>query len=175
MFEMTERRIVQITLVGDPERIAELFCTDLHRCQAGLPATTQEVMTMSDKDLRGWYIRYGQALNAHEFDRMDEFINDEVVLNGHLGTREDVVAVLEGIVDAVPDIHWKADELLFDRNAIAVRAINTGTPTKEWLGVPPTGASFKIVEYAIYQVSNGRFSHMTNLHDSAEMRRQLTA
>lgn len=130
---------------------------------------------MTATDLRAWYLRYAEALNAHEFDRMDEFINDDVLLGGEMGRREDVVAVLRGIVEAVPDIHWEFKELLIDRDGIAVRAINTGTPTKEWLGVVPTGNSFEIVEYAIYKVRNGRFVQMTNLHDSAEMRRQLTA
>lgn len=129
---------------------------------------------MTDNDLRGWYMRYAEALNAHEFDGMDEFINDEVLLGGVPGTRDDVVNTLKGIVDAVPDIRWEVEELLFDRDGIAVRAINTGTPAKEWLGVPPSGASFKIVEYAIYKVEDGRFVQMTNLHDSAEMQRQLT-
>ncbi|MEU7757584.1 ester cyclase [Micromonospora aurantiaca (nom. illeg.)] len=78
-------------------------------------------------------------------------------------------------VDAVPDLRWEVKELLFDRDRIAVRAINYGTPVKEWLGVPPSGASFEIVEYAIYKVSDGRFVQMTALHDSAEMLRQLTA
>ncbi|MFD8507985.1 ester cyclase [Streptomyces sp. NPDC059687] len=130
---------------------------------------------MTQSDLRDWYMRYVDALNAHEFDRMHEFINDEVLLGDQSGTRDDVVAVLKGIVDAVPDIRWEVDELLFDRDGIAVRATNTGTPVKEWLGVPPSGASFKIVEYAIYKVRDGRFVQMTNLHDSAEMLRQLTA
>jgi len=130
---------------------------------------------MTGSDLRDWYMRYAEALNAHRFDHMDEFIHDEVLLGGRPGTRDDVVTVLKGIVDAVPDIRWEVDELLFDRDGIAVRAINTGTPAKEWLGVPPSGASFRIVEYAIYQVRDGRFVQMTNLHDSAEMRRQLTA
>ncbi|MGQ5652903.1 ester cyclase [Streptomyces sp. NPDC003631] len=130
---------------------------------------------MTQSDLRDWYMRYVDALNAHEFDRMHEFINDEVLLGDQSGTRDDVVAVLKGIVDAVPDIRWEVAELLFDRDGIAVRATNTGTPVKEWLGVPPSGASFKIVEYAIYKVRDGRFVQMTNLHDSAEMLRQLTA
>jgi len=130
---------------------------------------------MADDGLRSWYSRYAAALNAHEFDGMDEFIDDQVLLGGEPGTRDDVVTVLKGIVDAVPDIHWEVEELLFDRDGIAVRAINTGTPTKEWLGVPPSGASFEIVEYAIYKVRDGRFVQMTNLHDSAEMLRQLTA
>ncbi|MFI0822054.1 ester cyclase [Streptomyces sp. NPDC021098] len=106
---------------------------------------------MADNGLRGWYMRYVEALNAHEFDVMDEFINDEVLLCGVPGTRDDVVNTLKRIVDAVPDIHWEVEELLFDRDGIALRAINTGTPVKEWLGVPPSGASFEIVEYAIYK------------------------
>jgi steroid delta-isomerase-like uncharacterized protein len=106
---------------------------------------------------------------------MDEFIHDRVLLGGEPGTRDDVVANLTEIVDAVPDMHWEVDELLLDRDGIAVRAINTGTPTKKWLGVPPSGASFKIVEYAIYKVADGRFTHMTNLHDSSEVIRQLRA
>jgi len=130
---------------------------------------------MTENGLYDWYMRYAAALNAHELDGMDEFINDTVLLSGEPGTRDDVVTVLKGIVEAVPDIHWEVKELLFDRDGIAVRAINTGTPAKEWLGVPPSGASFEIVEYAIYKVSNGRFTQMTNLHDSAEMLRQLTA
>ncbi|MCO1616042.1 MULTISPECIES: ester cyclase [Micromonospora] len=130
---------------------------------------------MTQNDLRNWYLRYVAALNAHEFDGMDEFINDTVMLNGEPGTRDDVIAVQKHDVDAVPDLRWKVEELLFDRDRIAVRAINYGTPVKEWLGVPPSGASFEVVEYAIYKVSDGRFVQMTALHDSAEMLRQLTA
>jgi len=130
---------------------------------------------MTADGLRDWYMRYIAALNAHQLDGMDEFIADEVLLGGEPGTRDAVVTVLKGIVDAVPDIHWQVEELLFDRDGIAVRLTNTGTPAKEWLGVPPSGASFKIVEYAIYKVRDGRFVQMTNLHDSAEMIRQLAA
>ncbi|WP_208648703.1 ester cyclase [Micromonospora inaquosa] len=120
-------------------------------------------------------MRYIAALNAHEFDGMDEFVSEEVLLSGEPGTRDAVVEVLKGIVDAVPDFHWKVEEMLFDRDGIAVRLTNTGTPAKEWLGVKPSGASCKTAEYAIYKVRDGRFIHMTNLHDSAAIFRQLTA
>ena len=130
---------------------------------------------MTDHDLRTWYLRYIATLDAHELDRMDEFVADEVMLNGEADTRSAVVADMKSIIDAVPDFHWEVSELLLDRDRIAARVINTGTPVKEWLGVPPTGASFEIVEYAIYKVRNGRFVQMTNLHDSADVRRQLTA
>ena len=130
---------------------------------------------MAENDLRSWYLRYAEALNRHELDGMDEFINDEVQLDGLPGKREDVVAALKGIFDAVPDFHWEIKELLIDRDRIAVRVINTGTPVKEWLGVPATGKSFEIAEHVIYTVGDGRFVKMVNLHDSAELRRQLTA
>ncbi len=130
---------------------------------------------MTDHALKDWYLRYVAALNAHEFDGMDEFIADEVMLNGEPGTRDDVIAVQREDIDAVPDLHWEVEELLFDRDRIAVRAINTGTPVKEWLGVAASGVSFEIVEYAIYRVADGRFVQMTALHDSADLLAQLTA
>jgi predicted ester cyclase len=129
---------------------------------------------MSDSELRGFYLRYLEELNAHRFERMDEFIDDRTTLNGEPATRDDLVAVQKADVDAVPDLHWELKELLFDGDRLAARLVNTGTPAKEWLGVTPTGASFEIVEYAIYQVHNGRFVHMTALHDAGELRRQLT-
>ncbi len=129
---------------------------------------------MSEADLKSWYLQYVAALDGRRLDRMDQFIADEVVLNGDPGTRSDVVADMRSILDAVPDMHWEVQELLLDRDRIAVRAVNTGTPEKEWLGVPPTGRSFEIVEYAIYRVRDGRFVEMTNLHDSADVLRQLT-
>jgi predicted ester cyclase len=128
---------------------------------------------MSDSELRAFYLRYVEELNAHRFDSMNEFIDEHTTLNGEPATRDDLLAVQKADVDAVPDLHWELKELLIDGDRLAVRAVNTGTPVKEWLGVAPTGASFEIVEYAIYQVRDGRFVHMTALHDASELRRQL--
>ncbi|ADI12924.1 hypothetical protein SBI_09806 [Streptomyces bingchenggensis BCW-1] len=129
---------------------------------------------MSDGDLRAFYLRYIEELNAHKFDGMGKFINDRTTLNGEPATRDDLIAVQKQDVDAVPDLHWELKELLFDSDRLAARLINTGTPVKEWLGVAPTGASFEIVEYAIYQLRDGRFVHMTALRDAGELHRQLT-
>ncbi len=130
---------------------------------------------MSESNLNDWYLQYVAALDGRELDKMDQFVADDVVLNGTPGRRDDVVADMRSILDAVPNMHWEVDELLVDRDRIAVRAVNTGTPEKEWLGVAPTGKSFKIIEYAIYRVRDGRFVEMTNLHDSDDVLRQLTA
>lgn len=57
---------------------------------------------MSDSDLRAFYLRYIEQLNAHKFDGMDEFIDDRATLNGEPATRDDLLAVQRRDVDAVP-------------------------------------------------------------------------
>jgi predicted ester cyclase len=132
-------------------------------------------MIMTDFDIHKFFHSYVAALNAREFDHMDQFVADEVTLNNQPGTRDAVVAALKSTVDAVPDFRWVVQEFLVDGDRAAVRAVNTGIPVKEWLGVSPTGASFKIVEYAIYRIQDGRFVEMTYLHDSEDAKRQLNA
>ena len=128
---------------------------------------------MPDINLREFYERYIAALNARDFDVMGEFIQDEVTLNGEPGSRNDVLAVQKADVAAVPDLHWELQNLIIDGDRLAAQLINTGTPVKEWLGTTPTGASFEIVEYAIYQVRDGKFVHMAALHDAEALQRQL--
>jgi predicted ester cyclase len=133
-------------------------------------------MTPSPDDLRAFYGRYIAALNDREIGRMDEFISDTVTLFGtEPMKRDDVATILQGIVDAVPDFHWEVKELLVDGDRLGARLVDTGTPKAEWLGIAPTGASFEIVEYAVYQVRDGRFVQMTSLFDGETLRRQLAA
>lgn len=130
---------------------------------------------MSDTSLRDFYERYIEALNAHEFDRMDEFVHDSIVLHSEPSSRAAVVAQLHSITDAVPDFHWETQEIAINGDSLAVRLLNTGTPTKEWLGAAPTGRPIEIVEYAIYRVRDGKFLHMSAIHDAEALRKQLAA
>ncbi len=128
---------------------------------------------MSDTKLRDFYERYIEALNAHQFERMDEFIHESITLQSEPATRDDVIAQLHGIVDAVPDFHWDTRELAIDGQRLAARLINTGTTVKTWLGAEPTGTRFEIAEYAIYTVRDGKFLHMSALHDAETLQQQL--
>ncbi|MFI6428306.1 ester cyclase [Promicromonospora sp. NPDC050880] len=128
---------------------------------------------MTHTELRELYERYIAALNAHELHRLDEFVADQLTHFGDPVTRDQVRAALTAQVDAVPDLTWRLDDLRVSGHEIAARLTNTGTPVKEWLGVPPTGASFEITEYALYRVHDGRFVNMTNLQDTDTAREQL--
>ena len=128
---------------------------------------------MPDIALRDFYERYIAVLNAHEAHRMEEFVHDRITLHGEPSTRAAVVAQLSGILDAVPDMHWETEEIAVDGERLAARVINTGTPAKEWLGVAPSGRSFEIVEFAIYTIRDGRFLHLSSMHDAETLQKQL--
>lgn len=128
---------------------------------------------MTDVNLRDFYARYIEALNAHEFDRMDEFAHENVSQQGEPASRAILIANLRSLTDAVPDFHWETQELIVDGDRLGARLINSGTPTKEWLGVAPRNKRFEIVEFAVYTISNGRFRHMSAIHDGAVLKKQL--
>ena len=129
---------------------------------------------MSNIDLRDFYDRYIAALNARDFDVMDEFIQDEVTLNGKSATREDILAVQRLEAAAVPDLHWELTNLIIDGDRLGAQLVNTGTPTAEFVGVKPTGKPFEVSEYAVYQVVDGRFKHMAAIHDAETIAKQLS-
>lgn len=116
-------------------------------------------------DIRELYRAYLGALNAHEFDRMDEFVHEQVSFNGEPVTREQMIAAQRGLVDAVPDFAWHLEDLLVDGARVAARLTITGTPVRDWLGRARAGTSFKVTEYGMYELRDGRFTQLRNLVD----------
>jgi predicted ester cyclase len=128
---------------------------------------------MNSANLRAFYGRYIAALNARNFEVMDQFIHDAVTLNGKPATRGDIVAVQRGDIAAVPDLHWVLVNLIIDGDRLGAQLVNTGTPIQEFVGVQPSGQAFEVVEYAVYQVRDSRFLHMAAIHDADGIAQQL--
>lgn len=130
---------------------------------------------MPTNDLRAFYDRYIAALNARDFGVMNEFIHDEVTLNGEPAKRDDILQIQRDEVGAVPDLHWVLTELIIDGDRLGAQLVNTGTPCKDFVGAMPTGKSFRVTEYAVYKIVDGRLKHMAAIHDAEEVLRQLAA
>lgn len=124
-------------------------------------------------ELRDFYLRYVDLANKRDFDRMDEFVHDEVIVNGTPVARADMVAEFRRHTDAVPDLAWEIQDLVIEGDRIAARLLDTGTPVAEWNGLAPTGAAVSFFETAFYQVRDGRFATMWYLMDADTLRRQL--
>jgi len=109
---------------------------------------------MSDIDLRAFYHRYIDMLNARKFNRIDDFVHDRVTVKGQPYRRDDVLAAWEDLVDAVARFHMAGRRPRHrGRIGVAVRLLDTGTPVKEWLGLDATGARVAFTEFAILQGS----------------------
>jgi len=128
---------------------------------------------MSDIDLRAFYHRYIDMLNARKFNRIDDFVHDRVTVKGQPYRRDDVLAAWEDLVDAVPDFTWQVEDLVIEGDRVAVRLLDTGTPVKEWLGLDATGARVAFTEFAFYKVRDGRFEQMWALFDAQAVQDQL--
>ncbi|MEM9032156.1 MAG: ester cyclase [Pseudomonadota bacterium] len=76
----------------------------------------------------------------------------------------------------VPDLTWKADEIIDLGGRFVVRGTATGTPVGPFLGVDPaTGKSFEIMSIDIVSVEDGLISHIYHLEDWTGAIAQLTA
>ena len=86
-----------------------------------------------------------------------------------------LVRSLKGFGAAIPDLKWSVQEILKDGNRYTVRSIATGTPTKSFFGVEPSGKSFEIMTIDIHTVENGRISKSYHVEEWATAIRQLSA
>jgi predicted ester cyclase len=127
----------------------------------------------ASEDLRAFYARYIEMLNAREFGRLDQFFHEEVVQNGVPGTRSEILGALQMHTEGIPDLVWELQDLVVEGDRIAARLVDRGTPAREWLGIAPTGASVEFTECAFYRVRDGRIESAWYLMDAASVERQL--
>ncbi len=137
------------------------------------PGASREENLMSEFDVREFYARYIDAINAHQWDRIGEFMHDTVLYHGQTVMREQGVANFESITDAMPDYRVELRAVTVSGDTLGSYAVTRGTPLKEWLGLTPNGKPIEIEEITVYKIENGRFAQMSNVWDVEALRRQL--
>ncbi|MBY8871660.1 ester cyclase [Micromonospora sp. PLK6-60] len=129
---------------------------------------------MSEFDIRDFYQRYVDVINAHQWDRVGEFMDETVLFHGQTVTREQGIANFESLTEAILDLRWEVKDLVIAGDIIGTHAILRGTPVKEWLGVAPNGKPIEVHEITVYKVSDGKFVQMSNVWDIEAIRKQLS-
>ncbi len=129
---------------------------------------------MSEFDIRDFYTRYVDAINAHQWDRIGDFMHDTVLYHGQTVTREQGVANFEGITDAMPDYRVELKAVIYSGDTVGTYSITRGTPVKEWLGSAPNGKPIEIEEITVYKIEDGRFTQMSNVWDLDALHEQLS-
>lgn len=90
--------------------------------------------------------------------------------------RAEAAKTIGGFGKAIPDLKWEIKEVLVSGNRVIVRGEGSGTPAVDFMGVPHSGKSFKLMSIDIHHIENGKLAGKTyHLEDWAGALRQLSA
>jgi predicted ester cyclase len=123
--------------------------------------------------LRALYRRYNEVCNAHDFDRLDEFVDPDVRVNGEVQGLEAYRAGLRSVIDAFPDYRWDLRHLLVEPPWIAAHFLDTGVHAGDFLGVPATGRAVSLQEFAFYRIEDQRIVEVWVAADNLHLLEQL--
>jgi predicted ester cyclase len=130
-------------------------------------------VTDSAAALRTAFLGYIDCLNTQAWQRLGEFVDDEVRYNGRpvglRSYREQRQAEFENI----PDLHFAVDLLACDPPHVAARLKFDCTPRGTFLGLPVGGRRVQFTENASYAFHQGRIAAVWSLIDREAVKRQL--
>ena len=128
---------------------------------------------MSTAGLAATYRQYIERCNAHEFERLDEFVAEDVEVNGEPQGLSAYVAGLKAVVRAFPDYTWQLHRLLVDDPWVSAHFFDSGSHRGAWRGVAPTGRRVHTQEFALYRWSGGRIAEVWVTADDLYLLDQL--
>lgn len=84
------------------------------------------------------------------------------------------VKKMAGIGKAIPDLKWEIREIMVSGDRVILRGEASGTPAGEWMGVPHSGKSFRLMWIDIHHIKNNKISGKTyHMEDWAGALKQL--
>jgi steroid delta-isomerase-like uncharacterized protein len=102
------------------------------------------------------------AFNQHEADEAAASLTPDMKWHGGtLGTvegRENVAGLVRTIVDALPDLHNVEQDIIAERDIVAVRAVVEATHEGDLLGIPASGRHVEWDAVDVYRVADGKIA-----------------
>jgi predicted ester cyclase len=112
------------------------------------------------RELEAFYLRYNRCCNEHAFERLQEFVAEDVEVNGKRHGLQGYVDGLEEVVRAFPDYRWELRHLLIDGSWVAAHLIDHGTHAGTFGGLPATGRAVTTQEFAFYRIAAGKIAEV---------------
>jgi predicted ester cyclase len=129
---------------------------------------------MEDGDLLGVYRDYLACLNNRQWNELGRFVADGVVYNGEQLGINRYRAMLEGDVDAIPDLQFTPEILLADHNVVACRLFFECNPRRAFQGFEPTGTQVSFPEHVFYRFDAGRIVEVWSVIDKEAIGEQVS-
>ena len=124
-------------------------------------------------DLSQAYRGYIACLNAQDWDRLGQFLRDDVRYNGEIVGVGGYRAMLEADFRAIPDLVFTIDLLVSEAPHVAARLKFDCTPVGTLFGLPVNGRRVQFTENVFYEFAAGRIQAVWSVIDKAAIAVQL--
>jgi len=111
-------------------------------------------------------------------ETVDEIVSPEFRSHSWPSTgdgRGDVKGAIERVSQGLTDIGFSIDDVIAEDDRVAVRVTATGRQVGEFMGMPPSGKSYRIGEIHIFRIADGQIVEHWDQIDTLSMLQQLGA
>jgi len=133
---------------------------------------------MSDPKFRVIQRYFEELFNQGKVELVPELLHPQYV-NHSPGSpdlprgREGVGSVVQALRGALPDLHYRIEDVVIGESSVAVRATMTGTHRGDLFGLPPTGRSVRVTQMTFEHFRDDKIIEHHRLTDDLSMLRQL--
>lgn len=140
----------------------------------GLPAVAQKP---AEQEANKAVARnfFEQVLDQGHLENYADSHAPDFVVHGrtHDGTLEEDMAAAREERKAVPDLHFKINEILAERDLVLVYFTVSGTQTHEGMGYPATGKTFTATGMTLFRLKAGKIIEEWGVWDRLSVLQQL--
>ena len=118
-----------------------------------------------------------EVINKHNLAKIDELFNTDYVNHtpGLPPGREAEKQLNSVSFAAFPDARVTIEDLVAEGDKVAARVSYRGTPTGDFMGIPPTGKQFIVTGAGVFRVADGKIAEQWSNLDMLSLMQQLGA
>lgn len=119
------------------------------------------------------------AMGTGDLGTLEELIADDLieheVFPGLEPNKQGVIQFFTILREAFPDLTMTSNEIVSERDIVAVRGTMAGTHRGEFMGMPGTGRQISVSFGDFFRLENGKLAEHWGVTDTAAMMEQLGA
>jgi steroid delta-isomerase-like uncharacterized protein len=128
---------------------------------------------MTTANLSDIYRNYIACLNAQDWPKLGQFVDEDVRYNGKRVGLSGYREMLEENFRDIPDLAFNIDVLVTEPPRVASRLIFDCTPKASLFGLPVNGKRVSFSENVFYEFRDGRIADVWSVIDKAAIESQL--
>jgi predicted ester cyclase len=130
---------------------------------------------MSIKESKEAVRRYYELFNRKEFDKCNQLIAPGFISHRTTGdvSEENMKNGGKILFTAFPDLRLFIEHIVAEGDMVSFREVATGTHTGDFMGIPPTGKPFKMINACTLRVNNGKWAEAWTNIDDLNMLQQI--